>query len=47
MCDLGMCIGCKWDFADLGNESYFNRYRSNVNCASRASGTSRKNIEQP
>lgn len=40
MCNNGLCIGCKWDFVDLGNESYFNRFRSNVNCNSRSSATS-------
>jgi len=40
MCGLGLCIGCKYDFIDMGNQPYFTQFRSNVNCGTRASGIS-------
>jgi hypothetical protein len=35
MCNLGLCIGCKWDFVDLGSESAFIKTRGNCDCDSR------------
>lgn len=29
-CNLGICIGCKWDFADTGGEPQF--YKSDSGC---------------
>jgi hypothetical protein len=35
MCNNGLCIGCKWDFVDLGSESAFIKTRGNCDCDSR------------
>ena len=36
MCNNGLCIGCKWDFVDLGSESAFIKdVRAGCQCGSR------------
>ena len=39
-CNLGVCIGCKFDFADFGNEPWFFKSRGNCDCNSRLQATS-------
>jgi len=40
MCNNGLCIGCKWDFVDLGTESRFYKAHYGCDCATRMTTTS-------
>jgi len=40
MCNNGLCIGCKWDFVDLGTESRFYKAHYGCDCTSRMTTTS-------
>lgn len=40
MCNLGLCIGCKWDFVDLGSEPHFHYSTHDCRCWDRIQKTS-------
>ena len=40
MCNNGLCIGCKWDFVDMGTESRFYKAHYGCDCTSRMTTTS-------